>query len=187
MLPWLLLLLVADPQTPARATAYARRPRRSVQPRRATHSSHPRFSLPRMQNKQAVIETRCWRDRHGPAGRRRHRVVCGVHLITRAREGAYDGTVFHRVIPLGIIQGGDPLSEGSFARAAQYGTGGLKTACGSSQTRRSTAAVQCLRCWFLAIATAPGRSSSSVSPISPPSTAITPCLLVLSKALRRQR
>jgi peptidyl-prolyl cis-trans isomerase B (cyclophilin B) len=47
-----------------------------------------------------------------------------AHFITRAREGAYDGTTFHRVIMMGIIQGGDPLSKDP-AQTARYGTGGL--------------------------------------------------------------
>jgi cyclophilin family peptidyl-prolyl cis-trans isomerase len=47
-----------------------------------------------------------------------------AHFITRVREGAYDGTIFHRVIAMGIIQGGDPLSRDP-AQAARYGTGGL--------------------------------------------------------------
>lgn len=45
-------------------------------------------------------------------------------FIKNAREGAYDGTTFHRVIKYGIIQGGDPLSKDP-AKATQYGTGGL--------------------------------------------------------------
>ena len=47
-----------------------------------------------------------------------------AHFITKAREGAYDGTVFHRVIAMGIIQGGDPISKDP-ALTAKYGTGGL--------------------------------------------------------------
>src|SRR5688572_6099439 len=47
-----------------------------------------------------------------------------AHFVTQVREGAYDGTIFHRVITMGIIQGGDPLSKDP-AQAARYGTGGL--------------------------------------------------------------
>jgi cyclophilin family peptidyl-prolyl cis-trans isomerase len=46
------------------------------------------------------------------------------YFIKLAREGAYAGTTFHRVVRYGIIQGGDPLSRDP-AKAAQYGTGGL--------------------------------------------------------------
>src|SRR5688572_3964295 len=45
-------------------------------------------------------------------------------FITRVREGAYDRTAFHRVIAMGIVQGGDPISKDP-AQAAKYGTGGL--------------------------------------------------------------
>lgn len=47
-----------------------------------------------------------------------------AHFITRALEGAYDGTTFHRVIARGIIQGGDPLSTDP-TKGLLYGTGGL--------------------------------------------------------------
>src|SRR5262245_36004275 len=47
-----------------------------------------------------------------------------AHFITRAKEGAYDGTTFHRVIAMGIIQGGDPISKDP-SQSAKYGTGGL--------------------------------------------------------------
>ena len=60
-------------------------------------------------NKQAVLETTLGTividllDKAAP-----NHVA---HFITRAREGAYDGTTFHRVVTMGIIQGGDPLSK----------------------------------------------------------------------------
>jgi peptidyl-prolyl cis-trans isomerase B (cyclophilin B) len=75
-----------------------------------------------LRNKQAVVETS-----HGTivldllADAAPNHVA---HFITRAREGAYDGTTFHRVIAMGIIQGGDPLSKDP-GQAANYGTGGL--------------------------------------------------------------
>ena len=46
------------------------------------------------------------------------------YFIKLAREHAYDGTVFHRVIRMAIVQGGDPLSKDP-AKSSLYGTGGL--------------------------------------------------------------
>jgi peptidyl-prolyl cis-trans isomerase B (cyclophilin B) len=46
------------------------------------------------------------------------------YFMKLARDGAYNGTIFHRVIALAIIQGGDPLSKDP-AKAASYGMGGL--------------------------------------------------------------
>src|SRR4051812_19457438 len=39
-------------------------------------------------------------------------------------EGGYTGTIFHRVVRLGIVQGGDPLTKDP-GKQALYGTGGL--------------------------------------------------------------
>lgn len=47
-----------------------------------------------------------------------------AYMIKLAREGAYNGTLFHRVIRYGIIQGGDPLSK-DLMRVGVLGTGGL--------------------------------------------------------------
>src|SRR6266511_3450473 len=113
MLPLLLLaLMVAVPQAP--------------RPTRPAPARDPFFTstLPpaEIRNKQAVLETT-----HGT-------IVLDLltdaapthvaHFIVRAREGAYNGTTFHRVIAMGIIQGGDPLSKDP-AQAAKYGSGGL--------------------------------------------------------------
>lgn len=46
------------------------------------------------------------------------------YFMAQAGKGAYDGTIFHRVVRHGIIQGGDPLTTDP-AKAKQYGTGGL--------------------------------------------------------------
>ena len=46
------------------------------------------------------------------------------YFIKLAREGAFNGTTFHRVIRHGIIQAGDPLSKDP-AKDKAYGTGGL--------------------------------------------------------------
>jgi peptidyl-prolyl cis-trans isomerase B (cyclophilin B) len=46
------------------------------------------------------------------------------YFMKLAGERAYDGTIFHRVIRHGIVQGGDPLTKDP-GKQALYGTGGL--------------------------------------------------------------
>ena len=75
-----------------------------------------------LQNKQAVLETSGGTivlDLLAEAA-----PTHVAHFITRAREGAFVGTTFHRVIAMGIIQGGDPISKDP-ALKEKYGTGGL--------------------------------------------------------------
>jgi peptidyl-prolyl cis-trans isomerase B (cyclophilin B) len=75
-----------------------------------------------LQNKQVVLETT-----RGTIVIQLDAAAAPNHvgyMLDQAEAGAYDGTVFHRAVAMGIIQGGDPLSKDP-AKAAQYGTGGL--------------------------------------------------------------
>jgi peptidyl-prolyl cis-trans isomerase B (cyclophilin B) len=47
-----------------------------------------------------------------------------AHFVKLAEEGAYEGTIFHRVVRFGMVQGGDPISRDPQKRSL-YGTGGL--------------------------------------------------------------
>lgn len=115
MLPLVLALLVT-------AADQASRTQRPAPPAPAQTFFTSTLPPDEIRNKQAVLDTT-----YGPivldllaAAAPTH----VAHFITRAREGAYDGTTFHRVIAMGIIQGGDPLSRDP-AQAAKYGQGGL--------------------------------------------------------------
>lgn len=80
------------------------------------------YSPDELRNKQAVIETSAGTivlDLLADAA-----PMHVAHFIKTAREGEYDGTLFHRMIKHGIIQGGDPLTKDPAAKA-RYGTGGL--------------------------------------------------------------
>jgi peptidyl-prolyl cis-trans isomerase B (cyclophilin B) len=93
-------------------------------PRRSTASApfKTTLSADAMTNKQAVVETAA-----GTIVIDLRPDVAPNHVgyfIKLASDGAYNGTIFHRVIRSGIIQGGDPLSKDP-EKTAQYGTGGL--------------------------------------------------------------
>lgn len=128
VIPVLALMLALQgglPPTPRSAPRPVPKP--VARPRPAAPAAPVFFSAPlnldAMRGKQAVVETS-----QGtlvmdllPDAAPAH----VAHFMLRARQGAYNGTVFHRVIPMGIIQGGDPLSTDP-AQKARYGTGGLK-------------------------------------------------------------
>jgi peptidyl-prolyl cis-trans isomerase B (cyclophilin B) len=134
MLPLLLLFLLADAQAP--------RPARPAPPPRDTFFTSA-MAPEEIRGKQAVLDTS-----HGEVVLDLLSEAAPNHVayfITEARRGAYDGTTFHRVIAMGIIQGGDPLSKDP-AQAATYGTGGLNRlrfeANAEKHTRGAVSAVQ---------------------------------------------
>jgi peptidyl-prolyl cis-trans isomerase B (cyclophilin B) len=80
------------------------------------------LTLAEMTNKQAVVETT-----EGTFVIDLRPDLAPNHVgyfMEEAKKGAYSGTIFHRVILRGLIQGGDPLSKDP-AKAKLYGTGGL--------------------------------------------------------------
>ena len=70
--------------------------------------------------------------------------IQAAYFVKQASDGVYDGTIFHRVVKYGMVQGGDPFTKDPSNRA-QYGTGGLNAvkaeARAPKMTRGSVAAV----------------------------------------------
>ena len=67
-----------------------------------------------------------------------------AYFMKTASAGGFTGTIFHKMIKYGIVQGGDPLTKDPSKRA-QWGTGGLNAvrdeARAAKMTRGSVAAV----------------------------------------------
>jgi len=60
-----------------------------------------------------------------------------AYFMKLAADGAYDGTIFHRAVKYGMVQGGDPISKDPSKRA-QYGTGGLNAVKAEARTPKMT-------------------------------------------------
>jgi len=60
-----------------------------------------------------------------------------AYFMKVALEGGYDGTIFHRAIRNGMVQGGDPLTKDP-AKRAQYGTGGQNMVKAEARTAKMT-------------------------------------------------
>jgi len=76
-----------------------------------------------------------------------------AYFMKTASAGGFNGTIFHKMIKYGIIQGGDPLTK-DHSKRGQWGTGGLNAVKdeprAAQMTRGSVAAV-----------TIPGKSDSA--------------------------
>ena len=61
-----------------------------------------------------------------------------AYFMKLAQEGAYDGTLFHRMVRYGMIQGGDPISKDPSKRSL-YGTGGQNAVKAEARAPKMTA------------------------------------------------
>ena len=89
-------------------------------PQGPIHREFSKNEIKKMQNTEAIIETK-----FGNITLRFFPDVAPNHVknfIDLAKKGFYDGTIFHRVIPGFMIQGGDPNTKGP--GRSTYGMGG---------------------------------------------------------------
>jgi peptidyl-prolyl cis-trans isomerase B (cyclophilin B) len=78
--------------------------------------------------------------------------VTTAYFMKVAAEGGYNGTIFHKMIKYGIVQGGDPLTKDPGKRA-QYGTGGLNVLKDETRAAKMTRG-------SVAVVTIPGKADS---------------------------
>ena len=106
-----------------------------------------------MQHKQAVVETTAGAfviDFDPDAAPNQT-----AYFMKLASEGGYDGTIFHRVVKYGLVQGGDPLTRDESKRA-QWGSGGLNAVRAETRAPKMTAG-------SVAAVTIPGKPDSAGS------------------------
>jgi peptidyl-prolyl cis-trans isomerase B (cyclophilin B) len=86
----------------------------------ARHRTFSKQEIQRMEQTTATIETK-----FGEITLKFFPEVAPNHVnnfIELARDGFYDGTIFHRIVPGFVIQGGDPNTKSN--DRSRYGTGG---------------------------------------------------------------
>jgi peptidyl-prolyl cis-trans isomerase B (cyclophilin B) len=75
-----------------------------------------------------------------------------AYFMKVAAEGGYEGTIFHRMLAGGMVQGGDPLTKDPTKREA-YGTGGLNAVKGDGPAPKISRG-------SVAVVTVPGKADS---------------------------
>ena len=133
---WVMVGLLAAAGAEARqaATAKPRPPAPTVKPAAPALFVTP-LGLDEMRGKQAVLTTALGEvvidllPEHAP----NH---VGLFMTT-VREGGLTGTLFHRVVRQGIVQGGDPLTKDPATRD-RAGTGGLNLVAREGVTEKHT-------------------------------------------------
>jgi cyclophilin family peptidyl-prolyl cis-trans isomerase len=127
-----LAICSAKASTSAKAPADRSAERRALAERRAEWSVSSAKAAP----KQAVIETSAGTFVIDLTPDTAPNYV--AYFTRLAGDGGYDGTTFHRMVKLGMVQGGDPFSKDA-ARRAQYGTGGLNAVNADARAPKMTA------------------------------------------------
>jgi peptidyl-prolyl cis-trans isomerase B (cyclophilin B) len=118
----LLCLTAATMVLPMQLRARAQSPARPAGKATTSTPFKTPLTLDQMKNKQAVLDTSAGTIviQLLPEAAPNH----VGYFMKLAREGTYNGSVFHRAVKMGIIQGGDPLSRDPGKRVL-FGTGGL--------------------------------------------------------------
>ena len=110
----LLALLAAALAVPSAAPASSAAGCRTVKkPAAKPNGGHraPRSLLPAGHTYSAVVTTNCGSFTVALAAKTSPRTVASFVALARARY--FDGTVFHRIVPGFVIQGGDPTGTGT--------------------------------------------------------------------------
>jgi len=76
-----------------------------------------------------------------------------AYFMKTASAGGFNGTIFHKMIKYGIVQGGDPLTKDPSKRA-QWGTGGLNAVKDEAKAAKMTRG-------SVAVVTIPGKADSA--------------------------